>query len=309
MLNSYYLGLFLKGLVMGACDVVPGVSGGTVAFVTGIYEKLISSLTLLRPSLLIELKEKGLAFAWKKIDGNFLTSLGLGIVVGLITFAKLITLLLVQYPPVIWSLFFSLVLFSAFSMLTKIKSWNYKSIAFLLSGSLFGYFITVLAPSSGSSSYIFIFFSGFIAICAMILPGISGSFILLLLGQYVFIIKSLLQFDLPVILTFGTGCLLGLLLFSHILKWLFAHHHDQAFCLLTGIMFGSLNKLWPWKNPLSYVINRHGNKIPALQENLMPSSYGKILSLDPMLKSSLLAMALGFLFVFIFNQIGKKNAH
>lgn len=293
---------------MGACDVVPGVSGGTVAFITGIYQKLITSLTLLRPKLLIELKQKGFAHIWNKVDGNFLACLGLGAATGILSFAKLLTYLLVEYPPVIWSLFFSMVLSSSLVMALKIKSWTLKKSAFVLLGLTLGYLVTILSPTSGSNSYAFIFSSGFIAICAMILPGISGSFILLLLGQYVFIMQSLVHFDLPILFVFGTGCLLGLLLFSHLLKWLFANYHDYAFCFLMGVMLGSLNKLWPWKQTINFVVNRHGEKIPALQENLFPSSYEALLSLNPMTSSSLLVMIGAFLFVFAFDWIGKKNA-
>lgn len=292
---------------MGACDVVPGVSGGTVAFVTGIYEKLVSSLTSFKPKLIKQLREEGPSSVWKEINGSFLLSLGLGVAISILTFAKLITSLLEKYPPVIWSLFFSLVLASSFVMLRKVSAWNPSKAVTLILGTLFGYAITVLSPSSGNDSMIFVFFSGFIAICAMILPGISGSFILLLLGQYLFIINSLLSFNLLVIITFSLGCLSGLLCFSHFLKWLFSHYYHGTLCFLTGIMFGSLNKLWPWKKALSFVTNRHGEKIPALQENILPHHYEKVLSLDPMTSISLITMFVGFFIVIVFNQLGNQK--
>lgn len=306
MVYYYYLSVFLKGLAMGACDVVPGVSGGTVAFVTGIYEKLISSLTLLKPSLFIDLKKNGFSYVWNKVDGNFLACLGFGIATGLLTFAKLMTYLLEKHPPVIWSLFFSLVLASSLTMLLKVTKWNFKKILFFMLGLSGGYLVTILSPSTGSNSYAFVFSSGFIAICAMILPGISGSFILLLLGQYVFILNALVHMNLPVIFTFAIGCFFGLLLFSHILKWLFAHYHQTALCLLTGVMFGSLNKLWPWKETISFFVNRHGKKVPAVEKNILPSSY-EALSLDPMLTVSIIIMILAFLGVFLFDRISKKS--
>ena len=293
---------------MGACDVVPGVSGGTIAFITGIYEKLIKSLTLLGPSLFKDLKSKGFSYVWRKVDGNFLVVLGAGIATSILTLAKLITHLLEEYPPVVWSLFFALVLASSITMLTKVKTWNLQRFFFLVLGVLAGYMVTVFSPIQGSSSYSFIFSSGFIAICAMILPGISGSFILLLLGQYIFIMRALTEFNFQVLFVFALGCTFGLLLFSHVLKWLFSRYHELALCLLTGVMLGSLNKLWPWKQTINYVLNRHGERIPALQKNILPESYDRLLGLDPMFTASLVTMLTAFVAIILFDRISKKNA-
>ena len=303
-----YFSVFLKGLAMGACDVVPGVSGGTVAFVTGIYERLVHSITCFTPKLLLELKEKGISAVWKKVDGNFLLSLLLGIGISLFTFSNIITTLLETHPPIIWSLFFSLVLTSSFTMLSNVKSWNITRLVFLIVGIICGYYITILTPGGGSPSYSFIFISGFIAICAMILPGISGSFVLLLMGQYVFVFNAIANLNIPVILVFGLGCAIGLHCFSHVVKWLFAHYEESLLCFLIGLMFGSLNKIWPWKKTVTFITNGHGEAVPALQENLLPSRYASELALDPMLQASVIVMILAFVGVILFDRLGKKNA-
>ena len=300
-----YLIIFIKGIAMGACDVVPGVSGGTVAFVTGIYEKLLNSLSCLTPKLITEVIRRGFASTWERIDGNFLLLLGLGAATGILTLAKLIMTLMTKYPPVVWSLFFSLVLASSFLLLKQVRHWDPLKVLLLCSGGALGYGVTVMSGFSGNHSILSIFFSGFVAICAMILPGISGSFILLIMGQYLFIINSLLSFDFFVILIFALGCLCGLLVFSHILKWLFRKFYQGALCLLVGVMVGSLNKLWPWKQVVSYATKSDGERVPLLEQNISPAYYEQTLGLDPMVLPCFLVIFLGITAVFMLDQVEK----
>ena len=300
-----YMIIFVKGLMMGACDIVPGVSGGTVAFVTGIYEKLIDSLSQITPGLIFDGIRRGFASVWARIDGNFLVALGLGVATGILTLAKLITMMLAKYPPIVWSLFLSLVLASSFLMLKQVRQWNPLKVLFLCTGVALGYGVTVMTGFSSSQSVLSIFLSGFVAICAMILPGISGSFLLLLMGQYLFIINSLLSFDLYVIAIFGLGCLCGLMIFSHILKWLFRKFYQGVLCFLVGVMVGSLNKLWPWKEVLTYGSNRHGERIALLEQNVSPFYYEQTLNLDPMMLPCFIVGFLGITAVFMLDQVEK----
>ena len=300
-----YMIIFVKGLAMGACDIVPGVSGGTVAFVTGIYEKLIDSLSQITPGLLLDGVRRGFSSVWARIDGNFLLALGLGVATGIITLAKLIMMMMAKYPPVVWSLFLSLVLASSFLMLKQVRQWNPLKVLFLCTGVVLGYGVTVMTGFSSSQSVLSIFLSGFVAICAMILPGISGSFLLLLMGQYLFIINSLLSFDLYVMSIFGLGCLSGLIIFSHLLKWLFKKFYQGVLCFLVGIMVGSLNKLWPWKEVLTYGSNRHGERIALLEQNVSPFYYEQTLSLEPMMLPCFIVGFLGITAVFMLDQVEK----
>lgn len=243
-----YVVITLKGLAMGAADVVPGVSGGTIAFISGIYEELLGSISNINVSLFKTLKEKGLKEAWKQLNGNFLVALFAGIAISLVSLAKVISWLLENQPILLWSFFFGLVLASIVYVAKQITKWNVVSVVLLIVGAIVAYWITTLPPLvSDSSSSLFLFFAGAIAICAMILPGISGSFILLLLGAYKPIINAINERDIKTIAVVGMGAIIGLLTFSRILKWLFKHYKNITLATLTGFIIGSLNKIWPWK--------------------------------------------------------------
>ena len=306
---SYFSLLFLKGLVMGACDVIPGVSGGTIAFITGIYETLLSSISAFRPNLLMDLKRLDFPTIWKKINGNFLLTLGSGIAISILSLAKIISYLLEHYAPLLWAFFFGLVLASSAIMFKEVKRLKAKSFVLICLGTFFGYYVSVLSPIDGNNHPFFIFISGFIAICAMILPGISGSFILLILGQYSFIIHSLISFDFFVITVFSSGCVCGLLSLSHLLKWMFKHYKDEAISLLIGIMLGSVNKLWPWKETLLFKINRHQEKVPVLQKNILPSTFEHISGQESMAITAFSLMFLGFAIVFIIHKTAHAKSH
>ncbi len=256
-----YVFIGLKGIAMGAADVVPGVSGGTIAFISGIYEELLESISNINLSLLKTLKKEGFANAWKQLNGNFLLALFSGIFISIFSLAKMIKWLLENEPVLLWSFFFGLVLASIIYIAKQITKWNIVSFALLVLGAVLAYYITTLNPLiSENSSPLFLFLAGAIAICAMILPGISGSFILVLLGAYKPILDAISNRDFKTIALVGAGTIVGLLTFSRILKWLFANYKNYTLAALTGFIVGSLNKIWPWKLTQS-VFNKIAGKV------------------------------------------------
>jgi putative membrane protein len=265
--------LFLKGLGMGAADVVPGVSGGTIAFITGIYEELIGTIKNIHINLFKIWAQEGFKAFWKAANGSFLLTLLTGIGVSILSLASLIKFLLENYEVLVWAFFFGLILASALVIGRNIKQWGVGTITSLIIGAAIGFAITVLAPATTPETNVFVFFSGAIAICAMILPGISGSFLLLLMGKYQFIITGLIERNLQVIFFFGAGAVVGLLSFSRVLSWMFKKHYQLTISFLTGIMVGSLNKVWPWKITLESVTNRHGELVPIKQKNVWPAQF------------------------------------
>jgi len=258
---------------MGAADVVPGVSGGTIAFISGIYEELLTTISSVNLGVLKTLKNNGIGAAWKAINGNFIVALFLGIGISIASLAKLISYLLEAHPILIWSFFFGLVLASILYVGKQVKKWSVGSILSLVIGTGMAFYITILPPMASSSETWFIFVSGMIAICAMILPGISGSFILLIMGSYQTVLGAVKDKDLVTIGVFMAGAVIGLLSFSRVLKWMFAKYHDLTVPLLTGFLIGSLNKLWPWKETISTRTDSHGEVVPFIQENVMPNDY------------------------------------
>ena len=293
----------LKGVAMGAADVVPGVSGGTIAFISGIYEELIDSISKVNLATLKLWKKEGFAEMWKELNGNFLISLVIGIGLSIITLAKLIRHLLETQPILIWSFFFGLVLASIIYVARQITRWNLGAIILLIAGALTAYFITTLTPQTTNVSYPYVFLSGALAICAMILPGISGSFILLLLGMYKPVLDAIHDKNIGLLATLMLGAVVGLLSFSRLLKWLFDHYENLTLAVLTGFIIGSLNKIWPWKEVLeAEMIN---GKLKILKEkSVLPWSYEG----DPQLAYALLLAGAGFLFIILLERIAlKKN--
>jgi putative membrane protein len=269
-----YLVIGLKGMAMGAADVVPGVSGGTIAFISGIYEELLGSISNVKIGLFKTLKQDGFKAAWTQLNGNFLASLFIGIFISIISLAKAIKYLLENEPVLLWSFFFGLVLASIIYIAKQITKWNVISFIVLILGAFLAYYITTLNPLvSENSSPLFIFIAGAIAICAMILPGISGSFILVLLGAYKPVLNALNNKDIKTILVFMAGAVVGLLTFSRVLKWLFKHYKNLTLAALTGFIIGSLNKIWPWKETLTWRTNSHGVEVPFNQQSVTPFSF------------------------------------
>ena len=261
-------------MAMGAADVVPGVSGGTIAFISGIYEELLGSISNINLELFKTLKNEGFKIAWKKLNGNFLLALFLGIFISVVSLAKAIKYLLENEPILLWSFFFGLVLASIIYIAKQIKKWNFISVLVLIIGAFVAYYITTLNPLvNENSSLLFMFIAGALAICAMILPGISGAFILVLLGAYKPILSAVSDKDLKTIAVVGLGAIVGLLSFSKILKWLFNHYKDYTLAVLTGFIIGSLNKIWPWKETITWRTNSHGEQVPFNQQSVLPSNF------------------------------------
>ncbi|MFW1676680.1 DUF368 domain-containing protein [Pontibacter sp. JAM-7] len=268
-----YLWLSFKGVLMGAADAVPGVSGGTIAFISGIYDELIDSLKQVNPAALSVLFKQGPVAFWRYINGAFLLTLFSGIVVSLFSVSHLVVYWLEHAPQLLWSFFFGLVLASTWLIGRDISRWNSHSSGVFIIGTLLAYVITTLTPAVLVATPLTLFLSGMLAICAMILPGISGSFILLLLGMYAPVISAIQALDLAVLGIFAGGCVLGLLSFSHLLSWLLHHHRVSTMALLAGFLLGSLNKLWPWKYTTAYTIDRHGEQLPLVQKNMWPEAF------------------------------------
>ncbi len=311
--------LALKGMAMGIAEVIPGVSGGTIAFITGIYEQLLNSINAFGPSLITDFREGGVKKVWKSIDGNFLVSLLFGMAVGMIIGVFGVSHLLENYPPLIWAFFFGLIIASTIYIGKQIEKWNWKNIISLVLGAIVAYGITVLTPAEGSTSLIFVFFCGAIAISALILPGISGSFILLMLGMYSYIVTETVK---PALSTFATdklivmgvfalGCLTGLMTISRALSWTFNNYRSITLSVLTGFMLGSLNKIWPWRNAVEWLRDASGNIIMKdglpkkilIEENVFPSAYD---GGDPYVLGVIVLVVIGFLSVFAIERLGKK---
>ena len=289
--------LYLKGLSMGGADVIPGVSGGTVAFITGIYDELINSIKAIDWEAVKLIFQWRIADVWEKVNGNFLICILAGIVTSLLSLSKLMTFLLDTYPIQIWSFFFGLILVSSPLIFRDIKQWNTVTILSGIFGVVIAYLITILSPTETPTNLFFIFFCGAIAICAMILPGISGAFILLLIGKYEYMITALINFDIPVIVVFVIGCFLGLVGFSKFLGWILTLYRFPTLSLLAGFMIGSLNKVWPWKEITEYRTDHLGNQVAAFDKSVSPARYLEVTSSDPLLFQAILFVAIGILLV------------
>ncbi|MGL4411834.1 MAG: DUF368 domain-containing protein [Bacteroidales bacterium] len=268
-----YLTLVLKGMGMGAADVVPGVSGGTIAFLVGIYEELINSIKSVNASSLKMLFTFRIKEFWSAINANFLISVVAGIAISFMSLAKIITYLLTNHPVMVWSFFFGLVMASTYYVSKRVGKWSLGPIIGFVLGAIVAFFITVSTPANTPDSYWFIFLCGSIAICAMILPGISGSFILVLLGKYFFMMDAIKELKVSVIATFIAGATIGIVSFSNLLSFLLSRFYNITIALLTGFMFGSLNKVWPWKETLETYVDRHGVTKPLLEANILPETF------------------------------------
>lgn len=299
--------LILKGMAMGAADVVPGVSGGTIALIAGIYEELIFSIKSINLKALKLLFAGKLAAFWKTINGNFLLSVLLGIVISIFSLSKGLTFLLHHYPILVWSFFFGLIIASAIYVAQTIKTWNVGAVVAGIAGIVIAYFITVISPTEANTSWIYIFFSGVIAICAMILPGISGSFILVLLGMYQFILGAVVDLNIPVLLVFVAGAAIGIIGFSNVLSWLLKKYHTLTIALLAGFMVGSLNKIWPWKEVTESFIDRHGDVTPLAERNILPGTYENLTGNESMIWGALFFLVVGFVLIFVIEGASKRK--
>lgn len=265
-----YIRLFTTGVAMGTADLIPGVSGGTIAFLSGIYEELLYSIKTVSGEFLRLLLKGKLRQAIGVVPFRFLVPLGIGMLGAVFTLAGLLSYLLDNHPIFIWAFFFGLVLASTWVVLKRVVKWDVSDMVAFAVSTVITYFVVGLIPVETPDNLPFFFLSGMIAICAMILPGISGSFILLLIGKYQQVLAAVTGRDFLTLGVFGAGCVLGLALFSRVLSWLFRKHHDLAIAILAGLMLGSVRKLWPWKETVLTRINSHGVEVPLVEENIMP---------------------------------------
>lgn len=317
MTLSQRIKLFFKGMAMGAADVVPGVSGGTIAFISGIYEELLASIKAVGPTTLRVLRRDGIGAAWRQINGTFLATLLAGIVTSILVLVRPITWALEHQPVLIWSFFFGLVAASVWLCGRTVKRWRAGPIVGLLAGTAAAASIGLTRGGAAPDHLLFYFLAGAIAICAMILPGISGSFILLLMGAYAPVMAALKGFDLPLIFVFASGCLLGLMAFSRLLSLMFRRYHDLTTASLTGFLLGSLITVWPWKQVASVRVSKAGTPdehlVPFLQDNVLPADYATITELDlrlgitskdPQLVWAIGLMVLGAALLFVLDRLG-----
>ncbi|EGR2795307.1 DUF368 domain-containing protein [Vibrio navarrensis] len=302
-----YLSTFLKGLAMGAADVVPGVSGGTIAFITGIYDTLLESIRRINPSIFRLWKAQGFKAAFKHINGFFLIALFGGVLTSIATLAKLITWMLANHPIPIWSFFFGLILVSVYHILRQVERKDVPRFALLLLGIVFAYSITVLKPLHLEPTSLNVLLAGAIAICAMILPGISGSFILLLIGMYAPVLGAVKNVQLDILGLFLAGCVAGLLTFSHVLSWLLRRFRDFTLMFLTGLMIGTLPKIWPWKETISWRLNSKGEQVPLVQHNLSPFEFESLTSQPSQLGLAIAMALLAFALVLGLEKFAEAN--
>lgn len=296
---------------MGIAEVIPGVSGGTIAFITGIYTRLLGSIKAVGPELITAYRAGGIRQVWQALDGGFLMALLAGMAGGIVIGIFGISLLIEHYPMGIWSFFFGLIAGSAVLVARTVSEWSLPEWFGIILATGLAFYITIASPANGSESLIAIFVAGFIAISAMILPGISGSFLLLLMGMYALIIDNvkglITQFGsnhFLVVSVFALGCIFGLATSARILTWVFKHYHNTAMAILTGFMVGSLNRLWPWKTILSYRINSKGEQIPFLDKSVLPFHFEG----DPQYVLVCVCLVAGILTVLGISKIGRTTA-
>lgn len=299
-----YFTVAFKGACMGAADVIPGVSGGTIAFLMGIYQELIDSIKSISSSNIKLLFQGKIVEFWKVINGNFLVSLLLGIMVSVFSLARLMKYLLEFHPIPLWSFFFGLILASSVVVLRQLDKWSVQNIISLLMGIVCAAYICLVSPSQTPDEYWFIFLSGAIAICAMILPGISGSFILLLLGKYHFVMSAVTELNIPVLSVFAAGAVIGILSFSHLLSWLLKKFYMATIALLSGFMIGSLIKVWPWKEQIAASV---GDGAPMVDFPVMPGKFEVVSGLSAQVGEALVFAVVGVAVVLLIEIASHKK--
>ena len=296
---TQYLLLAAKGCAMGMADVVPGVSGGTIAFISGIYEELIESIKSVNGTALRLLGTLRLKEFWRHVNGRFLLPVLIGIGIAIFSLARLMTYLLTHHPIAIWSFFFGLIVASALLVARQIGHWNVRTVAACLVGAAAAWWITIATPTETPDTWWFIMLSGAIAICAMILPGISGSFILVLLGKYFYIMEAVKTFNIPVMLVFICGAAIGITSFSRVLSFALRRFHDITISVLAGFMLGSLNKVWPWKETIETYTDSHGIVKPLVEANIMPNQ---------LVWEAVGLMVLGYAIVYFLEKLSMKTS-
>lgn len=319
-----YIMVGVKGACMGAADVIPGVSGGTIAFIMGIYDEFVGSLASVNAEAVRLLFSGKIKEFWKHINGNFLLSLILGIGVSVVALAGLMQMLLSDFPIPTWAFFFGLIVASSMFIIRGISGWKLKEVIFLVFGVVLGVVVCTLSPTKTPDALWFIFLSGAIAICAMILPGISGSFILLILGKYQYVMECISELvsgvdigsNLVIIGVFLIGAVVGILGFSKFLHWLLARWHKETLIVLAGFIIGSLVKVWPWSNTEAIVCSQFP-AVAALAESAEEGSMiaqkaldaavsAQASQIDPQIGLAILFAIIGFSLVTGIELAGKR---
>lgn len=301
-----WLKIYLSGLLMGVADIVPGVSGGTIAFILGVYDRLINALSGINKESIKLLFKGDMKGLWNHFDGVFLLTLGGGILTSIFLFAGLVTHLLAVYPSYLWSFFFGLILASAYFLISQISGFGLRHFCVLVVGIVIGASLSLLVPTHLNTSLLMVFFSGMIAICAMILPGVSGSFLLLMMGMYGFILSAIKSLDIVVIMVFACGAVIGLLSFSKVLHYLLSHARSMTLSILTGVMLGALVKVWPWKVTDIWVVVG-GKKLPMEEHLILPWGLPDYHFVTDLIYPSLFIL-MGFLSVYLVSYIFLRNS-
>lgn len=287
--------LFLKGLAMGAANVIPGVSGGTIAFVTGIYDRLITAISMCNLKALRMLFTGQFRTFSARIDLVFLIVIGLGIAASVFTLAKLLTYLFEHYPVLLWAFFFGLILASAVLVAKGVRKWGAVNVTLLILGAALAAALAFVKPAAENDSTLYLFLCGIVVICSMILPGLSGSFVLIVMGNYFLLLKLVDELDLPGLLPTFAGCVVGVIAFSHALKWLLNRFRDQTVSVLTGFVIGSLVLIWPWKTST------------VVQDKVVGYNW-QVPLIDSNFYLAVAMMISGFLLVWLIDRIGKRLA-
>jgi putative membrane protein len=294
--SKRYLRLYATGLAMGTADLIPGVSGGTIAFLSGIYEELIYSIKLVTGDVMRLLIKGKIVPAFKLVPFKFLVPLAVGLFSAILLLANLFSYLLKNQAVFVWAFFFGLVLASVFVVLKRVVKWDLSDKVSFVASAVFAYFLVGLVPVETPATPVYFFVSGMIAISAMILPGISGSFILLLMGKYQQVLTAVTERDLMTLFVFATGCIVGIAVFARVLSWLFKKHHDISVAVLAGFMLGSIQKIWPFKEVVSTRVNSHGEVVPFIEKNVLPQSF------DASVVGTLFLFAIGVFLVFYLDK-------
>jgi len=322
------LGIIWRGMAMGIAEIIPGVSGGTIAFITGIYERLLGAISGIGPKQFTAFKEEGVKGVWNSLDGNFILLLLLGMGIGIIAGTFGVSYFLENYPEPLWAFFFGLIIASVLYILGKVTNFHWKMVLLFTVGVIIAYVMTAMYPMNGSDNLLYLFMAGMIAICALILPGVSGSFMLLILGVYTVIISTLKNFlsapDMDGLLTisvFSLGCLFGLLTFSKVVSYFFKKYNNGTLSVLAGFMIGSIHKIWPWRNPVVLFDKESGANLDqvdltkvgemlhsdsykvVMDSNVLPSEYFA----DPKTGLVIIAGLIGFFLVFILSRIDQSK--
>lgn len=307
--SHHPLAVFLRGIAMGAADIVPGVSGGTIAFITGIYFRLLEAINAFPGAVFRNLLRGQLSNFWRACDGTFLVCLLAGILTSIVTLASAISYMLVAYPILIWSFFFGLIIASVWHVGRQVRHYKATLLIPLILGIAFAWWVTTLSASEVSPSALAFFGAGALAICAMILPGISGSFILVIIGMYAPVLAAIKSLDVGILLLFIAGCVVGLLSIARLITWAFHHFHDLVLAVLTGFMIGALNKVWPWKEAISWRVNSSGEKVPLNEASIWPWTFSEQAGQDPQVLLAVAMALAGFSLVLLVEWAGSRRVH